>query len=440
MKKNLKIIITLKMFLLQAKKDRSAYVRKENDFSRDRVLTFEKVVLFIISLVKRSLSVELLDFFEHFGPALKCTKSAFSQQRKKLKYDFFKDWNQVLVNSFYNYETENIKRWKSHRLIGVDGSSAYLIDSDEIKKYFGTMGNDKKRIPMALIMNCYDVLNELSVKSAILPATTDERFIAEQWIETFSDDMIGIYDRGYATFAFMYLNIIGYEKEKKFVIRCPTETFLKEVRDFAKSGKFSQVVQISATFKSIQHLHQLGYMLNGKTSIKVRLVKVVLDTGEIEVLATNLFDSLKYPSDEFKELYFKRWPVETEYDKMKNKCQIEAFSGHSVEAIKQDFYAGIFIMNLHSLMMGQCEEELSRINTTRKYAYKINRNVTIGILKKRIVPIFINNSPMYILQKLKQEFLKELEPVRPGRKLPRVVKTQHVYRKFHTVTNYRRAV
>ena len=48
--------------------------------------------------------------------------------------------------------------------------------------------------------------------------------------------------------------------------------------------------------------------------IKVRLVSVKLDDGSIEVLMTSLLNSKKYRSKLFKELYFKRWGVETYYD------------------------------------------------------------------------------------------------------------------------------
>jgi len=44
------------------------------------------------------------------------------------------------------------------------------------------------------------------------------------------------------------------------------------------------------------------------------------------LLITNLSkNELKY--EESKELYFKRWGIKTKFDKLKNKFQIENFSG-----------------------------------------------------------------------------------------------------------------
>jgi hypothetical protein len=59
-----------------------------------------------------------------------------------------------------------------------------------------------------------------------------------------------------------------------------------------------------------------GYVKIGNH--KVRVIKVMLDTGEIEVLLTNLTETF-----DFKELYFKRWGVEKEYDVLKNTLEIE---------------------------------------------------------------------------------------------------------------------
>ncbi|MCD4746489.1 MAG: hypothetical protein K8R58_09330 [Bacteroidales bacterium] len=73
-------------------------------------------------------------------------------------------------------------------------------------------------------------------------------------------------------------------------------------------------------------------------------------------------------------MYNERWGVKTEYGKLKNNLQMEVFSGHTVEAIKQDFYAMIFTSNIHSLIIGECEEEIEHINQKRKHDYQVNRN------------------------------------------------------------------
>ena len=53
--------------------------------------------------------------------------------------------------------------------------------------------------------------------------------------------------------------------------------------------------------------------------LSLRIVKFELPSGEIETLLTNLFD---IEESEFKELYFKRWPVEVKFDIVKNKLEL----------------------------------------------------------------------------------------------------------------------
>jgi len=66
------------------------------------------------------------------------------------------------------------------------------------------------------------------------------------------------------------------------------------------------------------------------------MVKAVLNTGEIKVLLTNLYDQVIYKTAYFKNLYYMRWGVETSYVGDKNSQQLEQFSGHTFCSIKQD--------------------------------------------------------------------------------------------------------
>ena len=63
---NVKIIEELKMFLEIVTNDhsiRKLVTQSENDFTRDRKLTMERIVGLLINLPKRSLSIELQEFF-----------------------------------------------------------------------------------------------------------------------------------------------------------------------------------------------------------------------------------------------------------------------------------------------------------------------------------------------------------------------------------------
>ena len=84
------------------------------------------------------------------------TKSAFCQQRVKLKPEVFVELNEVLSDDFY---TDN--EFATHhgmRLLCIDGSTLELPKSEEIIKTFG-VNNEDNMIPMSRISTMYDPLS-----------------------------------------------------------------------------------------------------------------------------------------------------------------------------------------------------------------------------------------------------------------------------------------
>jgi hypothetical protein len=125
---NLKIIEELKYFLDTVSDDadiRKLVTQSQTDFSRDRKLPLTRLAGIIINLPKRSLSIEIQEFFDSLEKGLEAsTKGAFSLQRTKLQALFFELWNQWLVNSFYHYYGEKVQRWRGFRIQAIDGSTA----------------------------------------------------------------------------------------------------------------------------------------------------------------------------------------------------------------------------------------------------------------------------------------------------------------------------
>jgi hypothetical protein len=66
--------------------------------------------------------------------------------------------------------------------------------------------------------------------------------------------------------------------------------------------------------------------------IHVRVIKFMLDSGEEEVLITNITDK-RLGKKAFKKLYFRRWPIETKYGVIKEKLQVENFSSKLPDSI-----------------------------------------------------------------------------------------------------------
>ena len=370
---NVKIIEELKSFLstvCDQKEVRDLITQSPCDFSRERKLTLPRVIGMIINLPKRSLSIELQEFFDSFDMAsIAASKGAFSLQRGKLLPCFFELWNQLLVDCFYHYYGDTVKRWRGFRLQAVDGSTAYLIDKPDVVQKFGTQDNQCKQVPMAQVMQLQDVLNNITIWGGIFPIKKAERAIMANQVHRLYQDSLTLFDRGYPSYALMYL-LLNQEKPRHFVMRCKL-SFNKEIRAFVASNQTSKTIELTPTSQAIKTLYENGYVVTKNTVIQVRMVKVVLSTGETEVLLTDLYDENLYSVADFKYLYGLRWRIETTYGIQKNQQQMEQFSGHRVICIQQDYAAGIFVSNLQSLIEKQCEPYLKQLSKSRKYDYKI---------------------------------------------------------------------
>ena len=385
----------------------------EKDFTRERKMPFVPLVVFMLNLVKQTLQKELTHFIELISKKDKnITKSAYSQSRMKLRHEAFIELNNLLVEEFY---TDNlIETWKGFRLLAVDGVKLQLPSSPSILQEFGGSNNGSSMIvPQAQGSTCFDILNEIIINSEISHCDISEYPLALKHLCKTKENDLLIYDRGYDGIWFMFYHLYC---KRNFVIRMAKNS-ISQVQEFFSSSEESKIIEIINLHQDSKN--QLKkYNLNFKP-FKIRLVKVILDNGEIEVLATSLLDGERYPTSIFKDLYKKRWGIETSYDHLKNNLQIENFTGLSPLSVKQDFFANLFINNLQTIIARDAQEEINKETKTRKLDYKVNRNLSLGFMKDKIVEILMENDDKYI-EELKLLFKIEPVPIRDGRNFPRV--------------------
>jgi hypothetical protein len=435
---NLKIIARLKRFLTLTsfyKELVQKFSGSDRDFVRNRKLPFGKIVLFITKLNKKSLSIELDRFFEEIGSEMECSVSAFSQQRVKLKPDFFRCWNKLLQKCFYLYYGEAVKRWKGYRIVAADGSTVSLINTPALSNYFGGQSNQFINFVQAKTFYHYDVLNEIILLAEIKPYRCGEMNMAYKAVWEMPEDTVTIYDRNFSNYKMIALHL-WQNKERKFLIRAK-ETQIR-IKTFIQSGAHSCVVNIKPTPSAIVGLKKSGFEIKKDTLIKVRLVRVELPNS-VEVLITNLWEEDGHLTEEFKDLYFMRWGVETNISIQKNILQLESFSGLTACSVLQDFHATIVMCNLHSILIKAAQKTVENTSTKRKYPMKINRNKAIGKLKANLMYLFTYRDPQSILQQLHDYFIKNALPVRKGRSFQRIRKNAQSKSKHKTFSNFKPA-
>ena len=106
------------------------------------------------------------------------------------------------------------------------------------------------------------------------------------------------------------------------------------------------------------------------------------------------------------------------YDHLKNHVELGNFTGKSPLAIRQDFYANMFIANLQAIIIRDVQKDMDGNDKKTKFEYKVNRSLSLGFMKDRILKILTSNNPKYYLE-LKRLFALEPVPIRDNRKFDR---------------------
>lgn len=370
------------------------------DFSRNRKMGFKETLLFMMNMVKKSLQVELIKFFDEILDKTEImSKQAYSEARSKIKPEAFIELNDKIVDGLYA-EVEDIKLWKGYRLCAIDGTVLEIPNTKVLREEFGVSKNQSGEVARAQGACIYDVLNKVIIKSKIDGYRTGERDMAKNMIEQMNTNRkysdIIIFDRGYPSAEMVSFL---YEKKIDFLMRVK-KSFSNQI---IKATKDDQVINMT---------------YNGK-DYPVRVIRIKISNETEEVLISSLLD-IEITTQVFKELYFLRWNIETKYDDLKNKLQIENFTGATKTAIEQDFYASMFLSNMIEFAKYHSDAIIKEKHKDKdiKYEYKTNLNVLVGTFKDKLVMILLEEDDRIremMFNKIMKMIVRSTVPIRKGR-------------------------
>ncbi len=376
---------------------KSTYFTKET-----AKMSFRDAIYFILKGLRKTLQIELDDWFEFLGSENTMTKQAFSQLRQKIKPDAFIQLNDNYISWFYN--DDNFKKYKGYRLLSIDGSITEIPNTISNREHFGYYHNQSNRHQArAMVGVIYDIENDYILESDIRTWKAAERDIAKELIERlenkgFKNDLF-LFDRGYPSKdMFNFLE----SKKLKFLMRVKVNKFNSR---FDKANEPDQIVTLTHENKVLT----------------LRIMNIILPTGEVEKLATNLMDK-DLTTEDFKVLYFKRWGIEVKYCQLKSRYELENFSGVNPIAIMQDFYATIYLSNLMTMAKAEANENAETNKKSLKYEYKVNMNILISKMTRTLIECFYEDDlekRTILFDKAMKHIAKNLVPIRPDRSFPR---------------------
>ena len=400
------------------------------DFSRNRKLSFKKVVESIIGMGSRGLTNELIDIFNH-DPDMP-SASAFVQQRSKIKPEAFRD----IMAGF----TEKITRQSGRlRLLAIDGSDIQIATNPDDEDTYFPGSNGQKPYSLIHLNALYDLEQHIYVDSKIQGRMNWNEHKALQEMIDKSDiqKALVIADRGYESY-----NNMAHIQEKGwfFLIRIKDgKTGIKEGLLLPKENEFDvdiclklvrkQTNQIKELLKDnnkyrfVSHTASFDY-LPKKTrkadpvtfyELKFRVVRFEIGPDSYETVLTNLGKDV-YPATELKRLYAARWGIETSFRDLKYTLGMLDFHSKKVMCIHQEIYAHLIMYNFSEMITSH----VVIAKKQRKHTYKANFSVAVHMCR---LFFYDRASP----PDLETIIARNLIPIRPERHRTRnlTVKVPH---------------
>ena len=391
------------------------------DFSRNRKLGFQRLLLMLLTMEGDCIKEEL---YRYFGRSTDTpSKAAFYKQRKKVKEDAFRS----LLVSFTQKCQKKLLKGK-YSLVACDGSAADIFrNPDDSDTFFEPNGKSTRGFNQIHINAFFSVLDKKFTDLLIQPARKRNEYSAFcQMVDRSESDTPVIYlcDRGYASYnAFAHV----IESGQFFVMRCTddkTEKILGFPLDNIQQLDYhvERILSRSQSKKKRFHPEQeeqyrfvcknvpMDYITQGHPEyrLSLRIIRIELSDSCYENLITNL-PELDFDFDDLKDLYRLRWDEETSFRDLKYPLCLKAFHSQKYEYIIQEVWARAILYNFCSEIAMAVEIPEKK----RKYVYQVNYSEAIKICRDFLR---IHDGTTLDVEGL---IAQNILPVRPGRTFPR---------------------
>jgi hypothetical protein len=390
----------------------SDFKEDESFFTRKGKLSFSSITILLMNLFKDSVEYSLTTFLPELSS--KCiTGSSFSLARYKIKIAFFLELNNMMKEHILELPP---KLWNGFQLIAGDGTTVNMPSSSKIKKHFGIFSVSGEKTTTCLSNACmlYDVLSGLVLDSVIAPISIGESMLIIPLLKNLKiSNALILLDRGFGYFSMIKLLFMN---RLSFCIRLKASQ-----SDFAKKALANSSDDfITEWFPSEMERTTTRNQGMDISPITVRVTKITLKSGEIELLVSSLLDLSAITSTQISELYQLRWAIEEGYKNLKPKMKLEQFGCRHYKGIYQEFYAHIFMLNLTSLLGNQAQKQITQRTRKRKFDYQYNWQNAFKFVRNKFISLIKLIDIQIIIDEILTKINNSITAIRHGRSFERI--------------------
>lgn len=398
----------------------------ETDFSRKKKWSFKEIIKFMLTMEGKSLKDELLEYFDFSN----CTpsNSAFNQRRAQILPEAFEFLFQEFANAFSDHAA-----YKGYRLIACDGSDLCIAHNPKDGTTYSQPLPDSKGFNQLHLNAFYDLCSRRYTDAVIQPARLkNENDAMCQLIDRYKgQSAIFIADRGYENY-----NIFAHAEQKGmyYLIRVKDVTsngIVSNLTMLPEDDEFDEWVHVTLTRKQTNEVKAnpqkyriimkktpfdyLDLHLNKFYEMKMRVVRFKISQDSYECIITNLPQE-GFSAGEIKQLYAKRWGIETSFRELKYAVGLTRFHAKKPEYIMQEIWSRMTLYNFCEIITANVVAEKKE---GCKHSYQLNYTRAI-----RICCYFLSIKKEKAPPDVEHLIGHELLPIRPGRRDPRKVKPQ----------------
>ena len=341
-----------------------------SDFTRQRKLSFTRLIVFVLSLVasgkSRGVDIKSTEFFNSarrnglWHNANAPHRSNVTRARKKVPWTVFQDiLGRAVALAYSLWPRETSYLWNKMSVFAMDGSKFTLPATEQIRAEFdpesGLDHDGKGHYPQCLVMTAYDVFRQLPVARVVGSIHDSERDQAQSLLSHIPPNSVLLYDRGFPSYAFIQ-NLREHHRGY-FLFRCPAQSTFPAVEAFIREGKDEDFILITPSSNYLRHA---GAKQRGKAHlIQLRVIRLESPDGTISVLLTNMLNKGSFPKEQIIELYFRRWAIEGHYRNEKVVLGIEEFHGKTGNSIRQELFAVLIMTVIARTLMVLASKSLN---------------------------------------------------------------------------------
>lgn len=427
---------TVKSRLNTSIRDAVSAYREDNEgnpcFSRNRVFTMEQVIKLLLSMHGGSLNKEL------YAAGIKASPSAFSQQRDKIPLSVFED-----VLEYFNLQCHDKQTYRGYRVFAVDGTTVNMARNPKSDSFMrgrskGRNRDEIKGYNQLHVTPLYDILNKTYKYAVLQPQPKQDEIGALTLLlnmcgDCFEEKTLIVADRGFESY-----NTFAYFQEEEhgnidFLIRVKND--VSGMREIKKLPLQELDVDVDFTLTTTQtnadkangYIYINTHKNDNKAyksrvrrwaygspyHMKFRVVRILLNSGEYETLATSLPRSIT--ADEIKELYHSRWGIETAFRELKYSLGLVNLHGKKDEFVKQEIYSAMIMNNFASRIVNAI---ILKLDSKNALTYKINQKMAVYLCREFFRKDQADG------EQLMKDIARYTEAVRPERSDTRNIKAQ----------------